>query len=426
MVVVRVVVAKAVVLQKNSIDMNIRKLVWLEFKQHKSQLISGLLAITLGIAVIVGIRSISVVSEKAVAVNLDNLGANILVLPQSSNVDNYYSADIDAPTMPEEYVDRIVSSSLQGVDNLSPKLTRRIKIGTENVVLTGILPKNEITSKPMWQQSGLLGADLKASCAPTSSSNQSLGYKDEKLQRKVIDSLGPNDCLIGSSIAVKLKLKEGSTVDILGDKFMVSRVLNETGTIDDDRIFIHLHKAQEILKIPGQVSAIEIMGCCNAISDGLLSKLRNVLPDTRITTIGQIVSTQIQTNKMMNKVSLIFLIIIIFVGGISIGNFMWANINERRKEIGMLRMIGFSKSIIYQMMLTKAFVLGVIGGIIGYLLGTFAGVWLGPELAGLPVKPVPSLIFIALIISIGVSLLGSLIPSYLAGRIDPFKNMQEV
>ena len=126
--------------------MNIRKLVWLEFKQHKSQLISGLLAITLGIAVIVGIRSISVVSEKAVAVNLDNLGANILVLPQASNVDNYYAADIDAPTMPEEYVDRIVSSNLEGVDNLSPKLTRRVKVGTENVVLTGILPKNEITS----------------------------------------------------------------------------------------------------------------------------------------------------------------------------------------------------------------------------------------------------------------------------------------
>ena len=406
--------------------MNIRKLVWLEFKQHKSQLISGLLAITLGIAVIVGIRSISVVSEKAVAVNLDNLGANILVLPQASNVDYYYSADIDAPTIPEEYVDRIVSSALQGVDNLSPKLTRRMKIGNENVVLTGILPKNEITSKPMWQQSGLLGNDLKASCAPTNSANQNKGYVDEKLQRKGVDSLGADECLIGSALASKLKVNEGSSLSILGEKFKVSRVLNETGTIDDDRIFIHLRKAQDLLKIPGQVSAIEIMGCCNAISDGLLGKLRNVLPDTKITTIGQIVSTQIQTNKMMNKVSLIFLIIIIFVGGISIGNFMWANINERRKEIGMLRMIGFNRTIIYQMMLAKAFVLGVIGGIIGYILGTFAGMWLGPELAGLPVKPLPSLILVSLGISVGVSILGSLIPSYLAGKIDPFSNMQEV
>ena len=377
--------------------MNIRKLVWLEFKQHKSQLISGLLAITLGIAVIVGIRSISVVSEKAVAVNLDNLGANILVLPQASNVDNYYAADIDAPTMPEEYVDRIVSSNLEGVDNLSPKLTRRIKVGTENVVLTGIMPKNEITSKPMWQQSGLLGNDLKASCAPTNAVNQSNGYEDQKLQRKVIDSLGADECLLGFTIARKLKLADGGSVVILGEKFKVSRVLNETGIVDDDRIFIHLRKAQELLKIPNQVSAIEIMGCCNAISDGLLSKLRNVLPDTRITTIGQIVATQIQTNKMMNKVSLIFLIIIIFVGGISIGNFMWANINERRKEIGMLRMIGFNKATLYQMILAKAFVLGIIGGIIGYILGTAAGVWLGPELAELPVQPIPSLILISLL-----------------------------
>jgi len=406
--------------------MNIRRLVWLEFKQHKSQLISGLLAIVLGIAVIVGIRSISVVSEKAVAINLDNLGANILVLPQASNVDNYYSADIDAPTIPEEYVDRIVASNLQGVDNLSPKLTRRTKIGNETIVLTGILPKNEITSKPMWQQSGLLGNNLMASCAPTNTENQSSGYEDEKLRRKVIDSLGGDECLVGYAAASKLKVSEGNNLDILGEKFKVARVLNETGTVDDDRIFIHLHKAQELFKIPAQVSAIEIMGCCNAISEGLLGKLRNVLPDTKITTIGQIVSTQIETNKMMNKVSMIFLIIIIFVGGISIGNFMWANINERRKEIGMLRMIGFNKTVIYRMMLSKALVMGIIGGIVGYILGTLAGMWLGPELAGLPVKPIASLIGISLVISIGVCLLGALIPSYLAGKIEPFKNMQEV
>ncbi|MFA5783107.1 MAG: hypothetical protein WC868_12645, partial [Bacteroidales bacterium] len=104
--------------------MNLYKIVLLEMRQRKSQLISGILAITLGIGIIVGIRSISLVSEKAVAINLDNLGANILVLPQGASVDNYYSADIDAPTLSEDYVERIVTSTLPGVDNLSPKLTR--------------------------------------------------------------------------------------------------------------------------------------------------------------------------------------------------------------------------------------------------------------------------------------------------------------
>jgi putative ABC transport system permease protein len=404
--------------------MKLRKLIWLEFKQHKSQLISGLLAITLGIAVIVGIRSISVVSEKSVAINLDNLGANILVLPQASNVDNYYSADIDAPTFPEEYVERVANSTIAGVDNMSPKLTRRIDINGQKFVLTGILPKNELASKPIWQNSGLFGATLTASCGP-SPSNESLGYKDEKLQRKSIDSLALDDCILGSSAASRLNVKENGKITIQGKTFNVAKVLSETGTIDDDRIFAHLHTVQDLLGIKDQISAIEIMGCCNAISDGLLGELRNILPDTKITTIGQIVSTQIQTNKMMNQVSLIFLIIIIFVGGISIGNFMWANVNERRKEIGMLRMIGFSKSVIYRMLLTKAFILGILGGIIGYILGTIAGMWLGPVLAGLSVNPIPGLIGISLLISVFVSLIGSLIPAFLAGRIEPFSNMQE-
>ncbi|NTW31637.1 MAG: ABC transporter permease [Bacteroidetes bacterium] len=404
--------------------MNIKKLVWLEFKQHKSQLISGLLAITLGIAVIVGIRSISVVSEKAVAINLDNLGANILVLPQSSNVDNYYTADIDAPTFPEEYVERVATSTIAGVDNMSPKLTRRVTIAGQKYVLTGILPKNELASKPIWQNSGLYGSELKASCGPNPS-NETLGYKDEKLQRKSIDSLSADDCMMGYSAARRLNIKEGGTVTIEGKSFKVAKIISETGTIDDDRIFAHLHTVQNLLGIKAQISAIEIMGCCNAISEGLLGKLRNILPDTKVTTIGQIVSTQIQTNQMMNKVSLIFLIIIIFVGGISIGNFMWANVNERRKEIGMLRMIGFSRTVIHKMLLAKAFILGVLGGVIGYILGTIAGMWLGPELAGLSVNPIPSLIGVALVISIGVSLIGSLIPAYLAGKIEPFSNMQE-
>jgi len=294
--------------------MNLYSLVWQELWHRKSQLISGLLAITLGIGVIVGIRSVAVVSEKAVAVNLDNLGANILVLPQGASVDDYYTADIDAPTFPEDYVERIATSALQGVDNLSPKVTRRVTVGENNIVLTGILPASEITSKPIWQTAGLIGSELQATCALTNPVNQSRGFENERLQRKPVDSLGLDDCLVGFAAAKRLGLSEGSTVKISGRNFQVAKVLPETGIIDDDRIFAHLHTVQDLLGIGRQISAIEIMGCCNAISDGLLGKLRNILPDTRITTIGQIVSTQIETNRMMNKVSLIFLIIILFVG----------------------------------------------------------------------------------------------------------------
>jgi putative ABC transport system permease protein len=406
--------------------MNVYSLVWWELCHRKSQLISGLLAITLGIGVIVGIRSVAVVSEKAVAVNLDNLGANILVLPQGASVDDYYTADIDAPTFPENYVERIVNSTLPGLDNLSPKMTRRVKIGEHNIVLTGILPASEIASKPIWQTAGLIGDDLQATCALTNPLNQSRGFEDERLQRKSIDSLGLDDCLVGSAAAQRLGLSEGSTLKIKNSEFHIAKVLPETGIVDDDRIFAHLHTVQDLLGIGRQISAIEIMGCCNAISEGLLGKLRNILPDTRITTIGQIVTTQIETNRLMNKVSLIFLIIILFVGGISIGNFMWANVNERKKEIGILLMIGTPKSSIYTMLLVKATILGLVGGILGYAIGTIAGVMLGPYLAGIIVRPVLIFLMWSILLSTAIAILGSLIPAYLAAKIEPFTIMQEV
>ena len=417
--------------------MSFLKLIWFELLHRKSQLISGLLAITLGIAVIVGIQSVTRVSEIAVAIKLDNLGANILVLPQAASVDDYYTADIDAPTMPEEYVERIVTSALPGVDNLSPKLTRRMVVQGHKVVVTGITPANEIATKPIWQSAGLVGADLTLTCDPNSEENKSLGYKDERLQRKAVESLPQGECLVGSGVVTLLGVAKGDTIQIpemshkVGAEnkmreFKVASLLPETGTIDDDRLFLNLQDVQALTGIEAQVSAIEILGCCNAIAEGLLSKLRNILPDTRITTTRQLVATQLETNVLMRKISLAFLVIVLIVGAISIGNYIWANVNERRKEIGILRMIGAKKSSIYGMLLGKAAILGLLGGVLGYLLGTAAGVIMGPHLAGLDVPPIPSYLIWAVLLSLAAALLGCLIPAWRAARIEPFANMQEV
>jgi len=405
---------------------SILSLAWQEILHRKAQLVSGLLAITLGIAVIVGIQTVTAASEVAVAIKLDNLGANIMVLPQGASVDDYYTADIDAPTIPEEYVERIVASSLPGVDNLSPKLARRVKVGGKDVVLTGILPSSEIASKPAWQIAGVEGQELELSCDPDAAANVSHGFEDERLQRKVVEALAPTDCLVGSEAATRLALAEGATASLLGKDFRVAKVLPATGTVDDDRVFLHLHALQELVNAKGSVSAIEIMGCCNAISDGLLAKLRNILPDTRITTISQIVSTQLDTNRLMKKVSLSFLVIVLFVGAISIGNFIWANVNERRRELGILRMIGAKRSSLYAMLLSKAALLGVLGGVLGFLLGTLAAVVLGPYLANLRVRAAVGLLPSAVLLSTGVALLGSWLPARLASRIEPFASMQEV
>jgi putative ABC transport system permease protein len=399
--------------------MNLLGLVRRELSHRKGQAVSGLLAIVLGVAVIVALRSVTRVSEIAVATKLDNLGANILVLPQGTSVDDYRSADIDAPTLPEAYVERIVASTLPGVDNLSPKLTRRMELGGQKLVVTGILPSNEIASKPVWQLDGLAGG------ASHTCSKDAGAYVNPRLQRKAVGSLDEKECLVGAAAAERLKVTKGGTVDLLGTALVVEAVLPETGTVDDDRVFVHLRTMQRVTSTKDQVSSIEIMGCCNAITDGLLGKLRNVLPDTKITTVQQIVATQIETNALVKKVSFAFLWVVLVVGGLSIGNSIWANVNQRRRELGILRLLGTPRGGIYGLLLGKAAILGVLGGFLGWVIGTIAGSTLGADITGLEVRPVGSLLGTSLLVAVGTALLGAFLPAHLASRIEPQADLGE-
>lgn len=407
--------------------MNLAGVAWKELSHRRSSLVSGLVAITLGIAVIVGVRSVTVASEHAVAVKLDSLGANVLVLPQGATVDDYHTADIDAPTFPEEYVERMVTSALLGVENISPKLTRRRDVEGTKLVVTGILPDSEVASKPTWQLEGLEGDGGHEHVC----SGDTGEFIDPRLKRKPIDVLDPDECLMGSQAAARLFKREGDTVEIKDEQgqtvaLKLRTILPTTGTVDDDRVFMHLHRMQEMLGIGSQVSAIEVMGCCSQISDGLLSKLRNVLPDTRVTGIKQIVSTQVETNKLMDKISWGILLIVLLVGGLSIGNYMWGNVTQRRREIGILRMLGARRMRIIGMLLTKAIVLGIVGGILGYVLGTAAVTTFGQETLGLNVRPLPVWLGGSVALAVAVAVLGSLLPAWLASRFDPSANMQEV
>jgi putative ABC transport system permease protein len=309
---------------------------------------------------------------------------------------------------------------------VSPKLTRRVRTDGKTIVLTGILPSSEIAGKPIWQSAGLVGDELRLTCDPDAAANRSHGLEDPRLKRKAVETLSAGECFVGSEVASRMGWKEGAEVAIEGASFMVSKVLPACGTVDDDRVFVHLHRAQEMFGAKGRLSVIEIMGCCNAISDGLLGKIRNVLPDTRVTSIHQIVSTQVETNRLMDKVSLGFLVIVFLVGGLSIGNFMWANVNQRRREIGTLVMIGTPRSGLYRLFLSKAVGLGLVGGLLGYAVGTAGAVVAGPWFANLDVRALPIFLLWSVLLSVGVALLGSLLPAWLAARMEPFSNMQEV
>lgn len=263
--------------------MKIRQLVLKEIFQRSNQLVFSLLSITLGIAIIVSIKNITVFSEKAVSRNLDALGANILILPKSANIQDYYSADFQDSEIPENYVNTLLNSNIKGLYNLSPKLSMSVQIKGHKIILTGILPKNEFKSKEIWQ--GTLGVFSK----PKGCENVQVipGITDSKniIRKRVIDDLSENSILVGYDTASVLKLKEKDTIEIKGQLFKVEAVLPITGTIDDNRIFAHLRIVQRFSGKPEALNVIEIVGCCLAMSKGMIQRINELLPNAKVVTI---------------------------------------------------------------------------------------------------------------------------------------------
>lgn len=405
--------------------MRLTTLVWREVFERKNQLVTSFLAILLGISVIVSVKNITFYSEKAVARELDNLGMNVLILPKSASLQDYYSSDIQEDVFPEEYATRLANSDLQGLDNLSPKLSMPVELGGKRFTLTGILPKNEFQAKAIWQGAGIFSRpqgcgtiDVPGTATPPP--------KETLVRKRVIDTLESNEALVGADVGASLKLKQGDTLELLGKSFSVTAVLPATGTVDDSRIFTHLHEVQQLAGKGSVLNAIEVVACCDKINKGLVQKINLLLPEAKVVTITQIVDTQIKTNQMMSRLSVLFLGIIILVGGASIANYMYANVFERRREIGTLMALGAGSSVVLRMFLLKALLLGLGGGIMGYVLGTVMAVVLGPRIAGVPVFPITWLAPPAIGIATAIALIASYFPARRAAKLDPTLALQEV
>lgn len=406
--------------------MKLSTLVRREIFERQNQLATSFVAILLGVSVIVAMKNITFFSEKAVAYQLDALGANILILPKSASLQDYYSADMQHDEFPEEYVARLTSSDLQGLDNLSPKLSVPVEASGRKFVLTGILPKNEFKAKAVWQGASVFARPEGCGVAVDVPGLAGPAPKETLVRKRVIDTLGADEILVGADMAAALKLTEGATLTLLGRPFKVIALLPPTGTVDDSRAFAHLHTVQQLAGKGAVLNAIEIVGCCDQISKGLVRKINRLLPDAKVATITQIVDTQIKTNRMMARLSLLFLIIIVLVGGASIANYMFANVFERRREIGTLMAIGASSRTVLRLFLIKAAWLGLAGGVGGYALGTALAVVLGPRVAGVPVWPMFTPLLWAVAVAVAVCVVASYLPARRAARLDPSAALQEI
>jgi putative ABC transport system permease protein len=406
--------------------MNLRSIVWKELWQRPMAMATSVLAILLGVTALVAIRHVTVFSEGEVARQLGALGANILILPKGTSLQDYYAADMNGQTFPEEHVSDIMLASLTGVEKLAPKLCVAAQFDGQQVTLTGILPQDEFKTKATWQTASLLQKKhvgcKKAACGPGEDS-----LSPESLSsHRTIAQLAEDQVVVGSDVAVQFGLKPGADLELLGGKFQVLAVLPASGTVDDSRIFAHLHKVQELAKSGEVVSAIEVLGCCEDAAGQLVPQLTELLPNCKVVTISQVVQTQVGVNRLMARASLFVLVVLVLVGGASVASAISSNVRERRREIGTLMALGATPDLVSRLFLLKATWLGLVGGIGGATIGTLLAVWLGPQWAGVAVSPLFDVTGVACVAALGVTLLAAYWPARQAARLDPCSCFQEV
>jgi len=100
---------------------------------------------------------------------------------------------------------------------------------------------------------------------------------------------------------------------------------------------------------------------------------------------------------------------------------MMFSVNERTREIGIFRAIGFRKMHVVKIIMTEALILSFISGVLGYALGMAVALTAGSKIAGMSIIiPFdPYLAAGAVTLAVFVGTLATVYPALKAAKIDP-------
>lgn len=406
--------------------MRLRDLVWKELKERPTSLLTSGLTIFLGVASVVAIRHVTVHAEAEASRQLSQLGANVLVLPADVSLQDYYSADQNGKTLPEEHVSEILMSGFTGVEKVSPKLNVPVELMGQTVNLTGILPQTEFQAQAAWQTIGLFTSKKHEGCKKAKTGDGEEDRSPTSLTtRRSIEELRKDEVILGAEIAEKTGLKEADAVSLFSKSFKVLAVLPKTGTVDDSRLFAHLHVVQELAGTGQVVNAIEIIGCCEAAASDLVGQLQKLIPQSKVVTITQLVQTQVSVNRLISKTSWFVLAVLSAIGCATVAGAISANVRERRREIGTLMALGAEPHFVARLFLTKALWLGLVCGSLGSVAGIAIAMLLGPLWSGVSIQPLIGLSTAAIVIASGLALAAAYVPARNGARLDPCVCFQE-
>lgn len=164
--------------------------------------------------------------------------------------------------------------------------------------------------------------------------------------------------------------------------FRIATVLT-TGASEDGQIFLRLETLQSLLGMPGKVTLVEVSipGETRGV-ESAIHRLAGLLPGLEIRPIRQIVYSEGKVLGTIRWLLLSLTILILVIIALCVMATMTAIVLERRKDIGVMKALGATDSLLMQLFMTEGAGLGLIGGTLGYALGALLARELAERLFG--------------------------------------------
>lgn len=275
-----------------------------------------------------------------------------------------------------------------------------------------------------------------------------------KIQGRWFDD-NAKECVVGSALAANYPggITPGQTIEIASRasktgtagqpiRLTVTGVVS-TGGAEDQAVLAPLSVAQQFSGHTGQFRELFVSALtkpadafaerdprtmteteydrwyCSPYISSISLQIKQVLPGTDVRAIRRVADTE---GRVLSRISgLLWLVTLAAIAAavLAVAATSAATVLERRVEIGIMKAIGASNSLVSGIFLAEQVLLALIGGAIGYVCGAALARVLGQSVFGSPAPINIVLLPIVLGIAAGVAVIGSFIPLRRAAHLDP-------
>lgn len=340
---------------------------------RRERLLISVISVMLAAAMVTSLLTISLDIRERMGKELRSYGANIVVLPGEGEYINQFN---DIYKLNVTY-----KSTHSSIIGSVPFLYFKADVKTKNIEFAGTDLEATRKMNPWWHIEGILP-------------------KNEEV-------------LLGINAANKLGLKVGDMLSIGNKTFKVTGIL-DTGTSDDNRIFIPTETAEQI---SGKSGATQVQMSVLGNIDEVVKYLEN--EGYKVKKIRQVAESE---KTLLDKTQLLMALVSIFVlSAASLGllSTMVTSILERSREIALMKALGCGNGRLAIIFLAEAGIMGIAGGILGYFVGLSLSQVIGTKIFDVQVSIKPEVFILTILISILVACIASLLPIRRAVSIDP-------